>query len=78
MAHPAVDHVDLVDAGFQRMDAAGDLGQHTAGKNTGTDQFINFIGADGGDHAGFIRRITHDTRNVAQKHQLAGTQLTTK
>ena len=58
----AVDHVDLVDAGVKRGNAAGNLGEHSAGKNAVLNEFINVCGADGCNDAVFVAAVGKDVR----------------
>ena len=72
MASAAVDHVDFVDPGVESGNTAGDLGQHAAGKDAVSDQFVDLISFDGFYDGAFIILISEDPGNVAHKDQFPG------
>ena len=64
MVDPAVDEVDLVDAGVQRFDAALDLRQHAAGEDLAQHEPVDLVGADGRDDRIGILAVGEHSRHV--------------
>ena len=71
MVDPAIDEVDLVDAGVQRFDAALDLRQHAAGEDLAQHEPVDLVGADGRDDRIGILAVGEHSRHVGEEDELA-------